>query len=133
MPPNHGPLRNHDEHDFGPDTHHLLVLYPLSNRAPYPLEKWAKNSTTNATTFTPWYIVIIRWKSITDKLNEPMKTRTGHWTEWVYGIEGEFTKWVQDAFRSDALTEFLNFHYLFVYLFLIYVTTVYFAYSVTGT
>ncbi len=75
------------------------------------------------------YIVIIRWKSITDKLNEPMKTRTGHWTDWVYGIEGEFTKWVQDAFRSDVLTEFLNFHYLFVYLFLIYVTTVYFAYS----
>ena len=75
------------------------------------------------------YIVIIRWKSITDKLNEPMKTRTGHWTEWVYGVEGEFTKWVQDAFRNDALTEFLNFHYLFVYLFLIYVTTVYFAFS----
>ena len=75
------------------------------------------------------YIVIIRWKSITDKLNEPMKTRTGHWTDWVYGIEGEFTKWVQDAFRSDALTEFLNFHYLFVYLFLIYVTTIYYMYT----
>ena len=75
------------------------------------------------------YIVIIRWKSITDKLNEPMKARTGHWTDWVYAIEGEFTKWVQDAFRNDMLTEFLNFHYLFVYLFLIYVTTVYFAYS----
>ena len=75
------------------------------------------------------YIVIIRWKSITDKLNEPMKARTGHWTDWVYGLEGEFAKWVQDAFRNDALTEFLNFHYLFVYLFLIYVTTVYFAFS----
>ena len=75
------------------------------------------------------YVVIIRWKSITDKLNEPMKGRTGHWTEWVYGVEGEFTKWVQDAFANDLLTEFLNFHYLFVYLFLIYVTTVYFAYS----
>ena len=75
------------------------------------------------------YIVIIRWKSITDKLNEPMKTRTGHWTSWVYGLEGEFTKWVQDAFANDTLTEFLNFHYLFVYLFLIYVTTVYFAFT----
>ena len=62
------------------------------------------------------YIVIIRWKAITDKLNEPMKVRTGHWTEWVYGIEGEFTKWFQDVFRSDVITEFLNFHYLFVYL-----------------
>lgn len=75
------------------------------------------------------YIVIIRWKAITDKLNEPMKARTGHWTAWVHGIEGAFTKGVQDAFRNDMLTEFLNFHYLFVYLFLIYVTTVYFAFS----
>lgn len=75
------------------------------------------------------YLVIIRWKAITDRLNEPMKARTGHWTDWVYGLEGEFTKWVQDVFSNDALTEFLNFHYLFVYLFLIYVTTVYFAFS----
>ena len=75
------------------------------------------------------YVVIIRWKSITDKLNEPMKLRTGHWTSWIHGLEGNVTKWVQDAFRNDVLTEFLNFHYLFVYLFLIYVTTVYFAYS----
>ena len=75
------------------------------------------------------YIVIIRWKAITDKLNEPMKVKTGHWTAWVHGVEGEFTKWFQDLFRNDLLTEFLNFHYLFVYLFLIYVTTVYFAFS----
>ena len=75
------------------------------------------------------YVVIIRWKSITDKLNEPMKIRTGHWTDWVYAFEGEFTKWIQDSFKNDWLTEFLNFHYLFVYLFLIYVTTVYFAFS----
>ncbi len=75
------------------------------------------------------YVVIIRWKAITDRLNEPMKIRTGHWTDWVYALEGDFTKWVQDVFRNDALTEFLNFHYLFIYLFLIYVTTVYFAFS----
>ena len=75
------------------------------------------------------YIVIIRWKAITDNLNEPMKARTGHWTSWVYGLEGGFTKSLQDLFRNDWLTEFLNFHYLFVYLFLIYVTTVYFAFS----
>ena len=75
------------------------------------------------------YIVIIRWKSLTDKLNEPMKVRTGHWTEAVYALEGGATKWVQDTFRNDMLTEFLNFHYLFIYLFLIYVTTVYFAFS----
>lgn len=75
------------------------------------------------------YVVIIRWKALTDNLNEPMKMRTGHWTSWVYAFEGDFTKWIQDAFRNDILTEILNFHYLFVYLFLIYVTTVYFAYS----
>ena len=63
------------------------------------------------------YIVIIRWKSITDRLNEPMKIRTGHWTDYIYGIEGEFTKWIQDSFKNELLTDILNFHYLFIYLF----------------
>lgn len=75
------------------------------------------------------YIVIIRWKSITDKLNEPIKMETGHWTAWVYSLEGDLTLHIQNMFANDALTSFLNFHYLFIYLFLIYVTTVYFAYS----
>ena len=75
------------------------------------------------------YIAIIKWKQITDTINEPIKIKTGHWTELVYSIEGDFTKWIQDAFQNDALTDFLNFHYLFVYLFLIYVTTVYFAFT----
>ena len=75
------------------------------------------------------YIVIIKWKSITDKLNEPIKLKTGHWTEAVYSLEGDFTYHVQQFFLNDTLTTFLNFHYLFIYLFLIYVTTVYFAYS----
>ncbi|MEK9651406.1 MAG: hypothetical protein VW102_04335 [Poseidonia sp.] len=95
-----------------------------------PVRKWAEEfHNKRYYLHAMGYIVIIRWKAITDKLNEPMKARTGHWTSWIYGIEGEFTKWVQDVFANDALTEFLNFHYLFVYLFLIYVTTVYFAYS----
>ena len=75
------------------------------------------------------YIVIIKWKAITDTINEPIKIETGHWTELIYSIEGDFTKWIQDAFQNDLLTEFLNFHYLFIYLFLIYVTTVYFAFT----
>lgn len=75
------------------------------------------------------YIVIIRWKSITDTLNEPIKIQTGHWTDVVYSIEGDFTLHIQNFFANEALTSFLNFHYLFIYLFLIYVTTVYFAYT----
>jgi len=75
------------------------------------------------------YIAIIKWKKITDTINEPIKMKTGHWTELVYSIEGNFTKVIQDTFQNDALTDFLNFHYLFVYLFLIYVTTVYFAFT----
>ena len=75
------------------------------------------------------YIIIIRWKSITDALNEPIKMNVGHWTDWLYSIEGEFTKGIQDLFYNETLTSILNFHYLFIYLFLIYVTTVYFAYS----
>ena len=75
------------------------------------------------------YVVIIVWKSLTDKLNEPIKAQTGHWTDLVYAIEGEPTLWVQQTFESAGLTAVLNFHYLFIYLFLIYVTTVYYAYT----
>ena len=38
------------------------------------------------------YIIIVKWKSITDALNEPIKADVGHWTGWLYGFEGEFTK-----------------------------------------
>lgn len=75
------------------------------------------------------YIIIIQWKAITDSLNEPIKMETGNWTEWVHSIEGDFTLHIQNFFQNEALTSFLNFHYLFIYLFLIYVTTVYFAYT----
>ena len=75
------------------------------------------------------YIVIINWKGITDRLNEPIKSTVGHWTDSIHALEGNFVLWVQNAFENDILTTFLNFHYLFVYLFLIYVTTVYYAYT----
>ena len=60
------------------------------------------------------YIVIIKWKSITDKLNEPIKLQTGHWTEAVYSLEGNLTLHIQEFFLNDSLTTFLNFHYLFI-------------------
>ncbi len=75
------------------------------------------------------YIVIIRWKNLTDGLNEPIKARVGHWTDTVHALEGNVVLWIQNAFNHEVLTTFLNFHYLFVYLFLIYVTTVYYAYT----
>lgn len=75
------------------------------------------------------YVIIIGWKNLTDALNEPIKGRVGHWTNWVHGAEGNAVLWIQQTFENDAFTAFLNFHYLFVYLFLIYVTTVYFAYT----
>ena len=33
------------------------------------------------------YLVIIRWKAVTDLLNEPIKTEVGHWTDLIYSIE----------------------------------------------
>ena len=75
------------------------------------------------------YLVILIWKLLTDKLNEPIKGKTGHWTEALYSLEGDLTLHIQNFFLNDTLTTFLNFHYLFIYLFLIYVTTVYFAYT----
>ena len=75
------------------------------------------------------YIIIINWKGITDRLNEPIKSTVGHWTDSIHALEGNFVLWIQNTFENDILTTFLNFHYLFVYLFLIYVTTVYYAYT----
>ena len=75
------------------------------------------------------YLAIFVWKKVTDGLNEPIKTRTGHYTDWIYGFEGELVLWVQQTFQNAMLSEFLNFHYLFIYLFLIYVTTIYYMYT----
>ena len=74
------------------------------------------------------YLVIIYWKNLTDGLNEPINI--------VQAIgRRSFMEWkgiLSCGFRPPSramLTAFLNFRYLFVYLFLIYVTTVYFAYA----
>jgi hypothetical protein len=75
------------------------------------------------------YLVIAFWKGWIDSLNEPMKRITGHWTDLVFAIEGNASLWFQELFMNQFLTDVLNFHYLFIYLFLIYVTTVYFAYA----
>lgn len=95
-----------------------------------PVDKWAEViHNQRFYLHAMGYIIIIRWKAMTDKLNEPIKMETGHWTEWVHSIEGDFTLHIQNFFHNEALTAFLNFHYLFIYLFLIYVTTVYYAYT----
>lgn len=75
------------------------------------------------------YLIIIEWKGITDDLNEPIKAITGHWTSNIHSFEGEIVLFIQDTFANPAFTAFLNFHYLFIYLFLIYVTTVFYAYT----
>ena len=75
------------------------------------------------------YLLIFVWKKATDGLNEPIKTSTGHYTDWVHGFEGEAVYWFQKTFENMVLTDILNFHYLFIYLFLIYVTTIYYMYT----
>ena len=75
------------------------------------------------------YLIIFVWKMVTDGLNEPIKTTTGHYTDWVHGFEGEGVLWLQETFQNAMFTDFINFHYLFIYLFLIYVTTIYYMYA----
>lgn len=106
----------------------VFTLGQKQNRV--PLRYWAREFHENRYYLHAiGYIIIIRWKAITDALNEPIKNDVGHWTDLIYSIEGEFVKSIQDFFRNDVLTDILNFHYLFIYLFLIYVTTVYFAFA----
>ena len=106
----------------------VFTLGQKQNRV--PLRYWAREFHENRYYLHAiGYIIIIKWKEITDALNEPIKNDVGHWTDLIYSIEGEFVKSFQDFFRNDILTDILNFHYLFIYLFLIYVTTVYFAFA----
>ena len=72
------------------------------------------------------YVVMYLYKFVIDQHNEPMKPRVGGYTHWLYEFEGELTLWVQEAFRSDLLTDLLSFHYLFVYLFVIWFSPMYF-------
>ena len=72
------------------------------------------------------YVVMYLYKFLIDQHNEPMKARVGGYTHWVHELEGDFTLWAQEAFRSDLLTDILSFHYLFVYLFIIWFSPMYF-------
>ena len=72
------------------------------------------------------YVVMYIYKFVIDQHNEPMKASVGGYTHWVHGLEGEFTLWAQEAFRSDLLTDILSFHYLFVYLFVIWMGPLYY-------
>ena len=72
------------------------------------------------------YVVMYLYKFMIDQHNEPMKPRVGGYTHWLYEIEGELTLWIQETFRNDLLTDILSFHYLFVYLFVIWFSPMYF-------
>ena len=72
------------------------------------------------------YVVMYLYKFLIDQHNEPMKARVGGYTHWVHGLEGVFTLWAQEAFRSALLTDILSFHYLFVYQFIIWFSPMYF-------
>ncbi|SVA59921.1 uncharacterized protein METZ01_LOCUS112775 [marine metagenome] len=72
------------------------------------------------------YVVMYLVKLVIDMHSEPVKARVGGYTHWVHGLEGDFTLWAQEAMRSDLLTDILSFHYLFVYLFVIWMGPLYY-------
>jgi len=72
------------------------------------------------------FVVMYGFKAFIDQHNEAVKPRVGGFTHYVHGLEGEMTLWVQDTFRNDLLSDVLSFHYLFVYLFLIWFSPIYY-------
>lgn len=75
------------------------------------------------------YLLMAVFKTFTDSLNDPLKAVRGDYTRLVYAVEGKATLYIQRAFENPLLTDILNFHYLFIYLFLILFTPLYFIYS----
>ena len=71
------------------------------------------------------YVVMYGFKLFIDQHNEAIKPRVGGFTHYVHGFEGELTLWVQQSFRNEILSDVLSFHYLFVYLFLIWFSPIY--------
>ena len=72
------------------------------------------------------YVLMYLFKAFIDQHNEAIKPRVGGFTHLVHGLEGEVTLWVQESFENGILTDLLSFHYLFVYLFLIWFSPMYY-------
>ena len=72
------------------------------------------------------YVVMYLFKAFVDQHNEAIKPRVGGFTHILHGIEGDATLWVQQTFENGFLTDVLSFHYLFVYLFLIWFSPMYY-------
>ena len=72
------------------------------------------------------YLLMFIFKAIIDYHNEPMKARVGGFTHWIYEIEGDWTNHVQEFFLNDNLTNILSGHYLFMYLFMIWFSPMYY-------
>jgi hypothetical protein len=66
------------------------------------------------------------YKAMIDYHNEPMKARVGGFTHWIYAIEGDWTNHIQEFFLNDTLTNLLSGHYLFMYLFMIWFSPMYY-------
>ena len=72
------------------------------------------------------YVIMYGFKAFIDQHNEAIKPRVGGFTHYIHGFEGELTLWVQQSFRNEILSDVLSFHYLFVYLFLIWFSPIYY-------
>lgn len=72
------------------------------------------------------YVAMFLFKAWIDHHNEPMKARVGGYTHWIHDIEGAWTATVQEVFLNDLLTDILSGHYLFMYLFMIWFSPMYY-------
>ena len=75
------------------------------------------------------YVLMFIYKALIDHHNEPMKARVGGFTHWFWSIEGDWTLRIQEAFENDLLTDILSAHYLFMYLFIIWFSPMYYMLS----
>ena len=75
------------------------------------------------------YLLMFLYKAAIDHHNEPIKARVGGFTHWIYRIEGNWTNIIQEFFLNDSLTNLLSGHYLFMYLFMIWFSPIYYILS----
>lgn len=74
------------------------------------------------------FLFIMVEKNWVDDLNDPIRGVFGDFTWLIHAIEGDVTARLQAATANDLLTNILNVHYLWGYVFLNYFTVMLWAY-----
>jgi membrane-associated phospholipid phosphatase len=75
------------------------------------------------------FLLLLSAKDFVNRINHPVKGVLGDFTWLIHAIEGNAVYYIQNVFYSTWLTGILNFHYLFAYTFIVFISVVVASYA----